>query len=108
MIKRIWRGWAASTAKAEAYQHFLQTSFLPAAHAIPGYVGAEVLRRRVGEEWEYMTITRFESMDAIRQFAGADPDLAHVAPEARELLSRWEERVTHYETAFEDAAPIPG
>lgn len=101
MIERVWRGWIARD-KAEAYQDFLQHRFLSAAHAIPGYLGARVLRREAGEEIEFLTITRFTSLDAIRAFAGDDPDRAHVAPEAQALLSRWEERVAHYAPAFED------
>jgi antibiotic biosynthesis monooxygenase (ABM) superfamily enzyme len=88
VIERIWRGWIAAD-KADGYQAFLRDSFLPAAHAIPGYLGARILRRDVGDEVEFLTITRFSSLDAIRTFAQA-------------LLSRWEERVAHYTTAFED------
>lgn len=101
MIERIWRGWIAAD-KADAYQHFLRTEFMPAAHAITGYLGADVLRRQVGDEVEFVTITRFESIEAIRAFAGEDVERAHVAPQARALLARWEERVAHYDLAFED------
>ena len=101
MIERVWRGWT-SEANRDVYAAFLRDTFLPAAHAIPGYLGARVLRRQVGDEWEYMTITHFESLDAIRAFAGDDLEAAHIAPEARNLLSRWDERVAHYEIAFDD------
>ena len=101
MIERVWHGWIEPD-KADAYQHFLQHELLPGAHAIPGYFGARVLRRPAGDEVEFMTITRFASIEAIRAFAGEDAELAHIAPRARELLSRWEERTAHYELAFED------
>ena len=101
MIERIWRGWIPPD-KADAYEAFLRDEFLPAAHAIPGYRGARVLRRKAGEEIEFLVVTRFDSMAAIVAFAGDDPEQAHVAPPARALLSRWEERVAHYEPAFED------
>lgn len=103
MIERVWRGWITPD-KADAYQDFLRRQFLPAAHSIPGYVGAHVLRRSVGDKVEFMTITSFQSMDAIRAFAGADVQKAHVAPEAQALLSSWEETVAHYDLAFEDWA----
>ena len=102
MIERVWKGWV-SEANADAYASFLRATFLPAAHAIPGYLGAHVLRRRVGGEWEFMTITHFTSLEAIRAFAGEDVEAPHIAPEARALLSRWDERVAHYEVAFDDA-----
>lgn len=105
MIERVWCGWIAPD-RAQAYSNFLQHHFLPSAHSIPGYVGARVLRRDVGEEVEFMTITHFVSLDAIRAFAGDELDRAHVAPEAQALLSRWEERVRHYEIAFDDVGLV--
>ncbi|GIK80810.1 MAG: antibiotic biosynthesis monooxygenase [Xanthobacteraceae bacterium] len=97
MILRMWRGWARGEGNADAYAAFLRDTFLPAAAAIAGYRGAQVLRRRAGEEIEFVTLTRFASMDAIRAFAGADAEKANVAPRARELLARWDERCTHFE-----------
>jgi len=102
MIARVWRGWASSVENADLYQDFLQTTFLPSIHAIEGYCGARVLRRVVGDEVEFMTITHFDSLAAIRQFAGADYEAAHVAPRARELLSRFEARCQHFELAVDD------
>ena len=55
-----------------------------------------------------MTITHFDSMEAIRGFAGEPPERAHVAPEAQQLLTRWEEGVAHYELAFDDPGAQPG
>lgn len=101
MIERVWRGWIAND-KAEAYRDFLRDTFLSAAHAIPGYRGAHVLQRKIGNESEFMTITHFDSLAAIRAFAGEDIEKAHVAPEARALLDCWDDRVAHYEIAFDD------
>jgi antibiotic biosynthesis monooxygenase (ABM) superfamily enzyme len=105
MITRMWRGWAASTEAADLYQEFLRTSFLPAAYSIPGFKGASVLRRNVGYEVEFTTITRFESVHAIKQFAGEDYEAAHVAPRARELLARFEPRCVHSELVIETTSP---
>jgi heme-degrading monooxygenase HmoA len=66
------------------------------------YFGASVLRRSVGQEVEFMTMTRFASLDAIRKFARADYEAAHVAPRARELLSRFDARCQHFELVVED------
>ena len=101
MIERVWRGWT-SEANGDAYAAFLRDTLLPSAHSIAGYLGARVLRRRVRDEWEFMTITHFASFAAIRSFAGDDLEAPHIAPQARALLSRWEERVWHYEIAFDD------
>ena len=101
MIERLWRGWIAAE-KADAYERFLRDEFLPSAHAIKGYRGARVLRRDTGDEIEFLVITHFDSLAAIRAFAGDDLEQAHVAPAARALLDRWEECVAHYEIAFDD------
>ena len=105
MIARVWRGWADSIAAADLYEEFLRSTFLPSIHAIEGYRGASVIRRRVGEEVEFMTITRFASLEAIRKFAGDDYEVAHVAPRARELLSRFEARCQHFDLVIEDETP---
>src|SRR4051812_46552046 len=81
MIERVWRG-TVREANADAYEGFLRDKLLPGAHAIGGYLGARVLRRRLGDEWEFMTITHFASLESIRAFAGDDLDAAHIAPEA--------------------------
>lgn len=103
MIARVWRGWTDGTAAADLYEEFLRSSFLPSIHAIEGYRGASVLRRRVGQEVEFMTLTRFASLEAIRKFAGEDYEAAHVAPRARELLSRFDARCQHFELVIEDS-----
>lgn len=102
MIARVWRGWASTVEKADLYQEFLRATFLPSIRSIEGYRGARVLRRMVAGEVEFITITHFDSLDAIRQFAGADYEAAHVAPRARELLSRFEARCQHFELVLDD------
>lgn len=96
MIARMWRGWA-SREDAAAYEEHFRSEVLPELSRVPGYRRAELLRREDGVETEIVVVTRFESMDAIRAFAGADPEAAVVAPRARGLLSRFEDRVRHYE-----------
>ncbi len=103
MIVRVWRGWADNIATADLYEEFLRSTFLPSIHSIEGYRGASVGRRRVGQEIEFMTMTRFDSLEAIRKFAGNDFEAAHVAPRARELLSRFDARCQHFELVVEDA-----
>ena len=108
MIARLWRGWADSKANAALYEEFLRSKYLPAAYSIPGFVGAAVLRRLVGEEVEFTTITRFESVEAIKKFAGEDYEVAHVAPRARELLSRFDARCVHSDLVIETSPPKAG
>ena len=100
---RLWRGWAANAAHADLYEEFLRSTFLPSIHAIKGYLGAHVLRRTIaGGEVEFTTLTRFESLEAIRAFAGEDYEAAHVAQRARALLSRFDARCQHLDCVVED------
>jgi len=96
MIARLWHGWAPRES-ADAYEEFLRTNFLPAIDRIASYRGAQVFRRDGdGNEVEFVTTTYFDSIDAIRAFAGDDYEVANVAPEARRLLSRFDQRCQHY------------
>jgi heme-degrading monooxygenase HmoA len=100
VIARIWHGWT-SRADADAYEEFLRTKMFPSIHRIDGFRGADLLRRDDGDEVAFVTITRFESLDSVRSFAGDDHELAVVEPEARALLSRFDERSQHYEIVLE-------
>ncbi len=98
MIRRVWHGWTAPE-RAEAYERLLREEVFPsiAAKEIPGYLGIELLRRDAGDETEFVTLMSFDSWEAVRAFAGEDPEAAWVPPEARALLSRYDERSRHYE-----------
>ena len=99
MITRVWHGWT-TTANADAYEALLRTKILPGIHRVAGYHGAYLLRRDVADEVEFVTLTMFHSMTAVRAFAGEQYDVAVVPPEARALLSRFDERSIHYETVI--------
>ena len=96
MIARLWHGWTAPE-NADAYEEFLRTKMFPSIHRVPGYLGAELLRRQDGDEIAFITITRFESLESVRTFAGDDYEAAVVEPEARRLLSRFDSLSEHYE-----------
>jgi heme-degrading monooxygenase HmoA len=96
MIVRAWRGYA-STAGAEAYPKHLLERVRPTLERLAGFRGLTLLRRPTEEEIEYLVLTHWESMDAIRAFAGDDPECAVVEPEARAALVRFDDLVTHYE-----------
>ena len=98
VITRLWRGWTTPE-NADAYEQFLLTRLFPSMRAIAGFRGADVLRRQDGEEIAFVTLTRFESIDAIRGFAGDDYEVPVLEPEAIALLSRYEHRAFHFATA---------
>ena len=77
----------------------LRTEIFPgiAAKNVTGYRGIQLFRRSVGGEVEFVTIMRFDSLDAVKQFAGEDYETAYVPAKAREVLKRFDERSQHYE-----------
>lgn len=95
MIARVWHGWTAPE-NADAYETLLRGKVLPGIHRVDGYRGATLLRRDAGAEVEFVTVTYFASMEAVRAFAGDDPEAAVVPPEARALLARFDARSAHY------------
>jgi heme-degrading monooxygenase HmoA len=97
MIARLWRGGAADRGKADAYVRHLKTNVVPELAAIPGYREVRLLRREEGGRTEFLVMTLWDSMEAIRRFAGADPERAVVEPEARAVLSDYDDFVRHYE-----------
>ncbi|MFN0178120.1 MAG: antibiotic biosynthesis monooxygenase [Gemmatimonadales bacterium] len=98
MIARVWRGWTSPEA-ADSYQRLLETEIFPgiAARQVTGYRGIELFRRTAGDEVEFVTTMRFDTIAAVRAFAGDHFEVAVVPPKARALLSRFDERSTHYE-----------
>ncbi len=102
MISRIWHGWTTRE-HADAYERLLRSEILPgiAKRGIAGYRGAHLLRREVEDGVEFVTICWFDSLDAVREFAGDDYETSVVPPKARDLLSRFDDRSRHYETRLE-------
>jgi heme-degrading monooxygenase HmoA len=98
MICRIWHGWTPPE-RAAAYEHLLREEIFTgiARRDIPGYRGIHLLRRDLAEESEFVTEMWFDSLDAVRAFAGEDYAAAVVPPAARALLSRFDQRSAHYE-----------
>lgn len=98
MISRIWHGWT-TLEDADKYESLLRAEVLPGIHRIIGYNGAYLLRRdAANQEIEFLTITQFTDMAAVKAFAGKDYERAVIAPGARKLLSHYDERSAHYET----------
>lgn len=102
MIARIWHGWT-SPSNADAYESLLKREIFTGIQnrRIAGYRGIQLLRRKVGDEVEFVTVMGFDSIDAIRAFAGEDYEAAVVPPAAQALLSRFDARSQHYEVRAE-------
>ena len=101
MISRIWHGWTTRE-NAAAYEALLRSEILPgiASRSIRGLSGAHLLRRDVPEGVEFVTILWFDTLEAVREFAGEDYEAAVVPEKAQRLLTRFDARSQHYETVL--------
>jgi hypothetical protein len=98
MISRVWHGWTNHD-NADAYEELLRTEIFTniAERSIQGFRGIHLLRRDVDDGVEFVTIMWFDSLDAVRAFAGEEYEVAVVPPMARQLLSRFDGRSAHYQ-----------
>jgi uncharacterized protein len=96
LILRMWRARSTVERFNPYIQHVTEKVF-PSLGRIEGHRGAYLLRRTVGAAIEIVVFTLWDSMDAIRRFAGADAEKAVVEPEARMALTEFDESVTHFE-----------
>ena len=101
MIVRVWRGRAAASNR-EAYPGHFRRNVLPEIRAIEGFKGASLLQRDQAGDVEFVVMTRWASLDAIRAFAGDDISRAVVEPEARAALLSYDETVQHYDVVEEE------
>lgn len=99
MIARVWRGWARMDV-ADDYDRHYRTEVLETLRDVPGFAGARLLRRTVDDEVEFVSLTFFEDLEAVRTFAGLDYETAVVAEAARILLTHFDRTVAHYDTSF--------
>jgi heme-degrading monooxygenase HmoA len=98
MIARKWCA-AASKADAELYVRHFERKVAPALKALPGHHGAWLLRRDRHGGVEFVALTLWSSRDSIKAFAGDDIGKAHVEPEARAVLTKFDDTAEHYEVA---------
>lgn len=101
MIVRQWRGLAKAEKEADYLAHF-RGDLLPRLRQLDGFVGATVLRCERGDGVELTVLTRWQSMEAIRAFAGANPTTAVVADEAKLCFHSYDIAVTHHAIALEE------
>jgi antibiotic biosynthesis monooxygenase (ABM) superfamily enzyme len=103
MIMRVWRG-ITPKEQGDAYLEHLQQTALPALAEQPGQCGAWVLRRVQGDRCEFQLLTLWDSMDALRAFAGDQPERAIYFAEDDKFLLDMEPLVRLYEVVDEVTA----
>ena len=97
VITRIWHG-RTKAEHADEYLRFLIDTGVPDYKRIPGNLGVEIWREIEGNVCHFWTVTKWESLDSIKQFAGEDYTKAKYYPEDEKYLIEFEPNVRHCET----------
>jgi heme-degrading monooxygenase HmoA len=95
-IARLWTC-RAKVDNPDAYPKHFRDKVLPELDAIPGFLGAMLMRRADGDAIEYTVLTRWVSMDVIKRFTGGDVEKAVVHEEIRPALVSYDKTVRHSE-----------
>ena len=96
VIARTWRGWTR-TEDADAYVEYIEQTGMAAYRATPGNRGAWILRHADGDRTEFVTLSFWDSLDAVRAFAGDDVERAVFYDEDDRFLVDRETRVVHWQ-----------
>jgi heme-degrading monooxygenase HmoA len=101
MISRQWCG-VAHANQAQNYVEHLHRHTFPMLREIPGFVDASILSRTVGNGVEFLVVTRWDSLEAITQFSGSDPETAVVPAEVATMMVEYDRRVRHFEVMTDE------
>jgi heme-degrading monooxygenase HmoA len=95
MIVRIWHA-RATDEGAESYRHHFEENVLPELRRIHGFRKAYLLTRAHDNTVDIAVHTMWDSPEAVKGFAAADMDRAVIEPQAKAVLSSYDEMVTHF------------
>ena len=98
MIARIWHG-RTRAADVDAYREYVERTGLPDYRATPGNRGAWLLTRVEGDVAHFVTLSFWDSLEAVRAFAGDDVEKARYYEEDKKYLLEFEPGVMHYEVS---------
>jgi hypothetical protein len=103
VISRIWHGYTIRS-NADKYEQLLRSEIFTGIkdRNIIGYKGIQLLRRELESETEFITIMWFDSIDAVRVFAGIDYENAVVPEKARKILAHFDQKSQHYEVLVDN------
>jgi heme-degrading monooxygenase HmoA len=104
VIARVWHGYTKPE-HADAYEAMLKPELLPGIGKAKGYKGSYLLRRKAGDEIEFITIMLWDSVESIRAVAGQDYETAVVPQERRKYLAHYDPKSAHYEVASTHQLP---
>ena len=98
MIERHWKGTAKPGEDKNYISHLLEDTF-PQLSAMKGFVRASILNRPVDGGTEFLIVTVWESIEAIKQFAGETPETAVVPYVVQQMMVGYDNTALHYEVA---------
>ena len=100
LISRHWKG-VAKSEEADNYIHHLRDDTFPKLARIEGFIKASILRRPIGEGTEFLIVTTWQSMEAVREFAGEPVNTAVVPLSVQAMMVEYDREVLHYEIVEE-------
>ncbi len=105
MISRIWRG-RTRAKDADEYVEYVRKTGVTQHRATPGNRASMIFRREIGDEVEFLVLSLWDSLDAVRAFAGERPEVAVYYPEDERFLLEFEPEVRHYEVPVAESAEL--
>lgn len=96
MVSRHWTG-IAKKERADEYIHHLRTDTFKQIEKIPGFISAQILKREINEGIEFLIITEWNNLNAVKQFAGQSFDTAVVPKLVQDIMIRYDDKVRHYD-----------
>jgi heme-degrading monooxygenase HmoA len=96
MIARIWRG-AVRQEDGDVYEQYIRETGVAEYKATAGNLGVTMMRRQVGDRTEFMLLSLWESLDAVKAFAGEDYEKGVYYPEDDRYLVDRDEKSSHWE-----------
>ena len=100
MIARIWRGRTPAD-KANDYLEYVEKTGIDEYQSVEGHCGHYILRKVKDGVAELIVLSFWESMDAVRAFAGPEPEKAVYYPEDEDYLLELEDEVEHYDVVYQ-------
>ncbi len=101
MIARQWTGLVKKDSADEYISHLKNDTFKQLAR-INGFIEASILKRQLSEGTEFLVITKWDSSEAIKHFAGEHYETAVVPKIAQEMMIRYDKQVKHYEVVNDE------
>jgi heme-degrading monooxygenase HmoA len=96
MIARIWKG-AVRRPDGDAYAQYMRRTGVAGYAETPGNRGVWMLRRDVEDRTEFVMFTLWDSLAAVKAFAGEDYETAVFYPDDDRFLVERDLEATHYE-----------